>query len=168
MAKTISKYKFIDSIRGIAFLGVFACHAASHLTHMGCSQGVIRLFYQGGVGVQLFFIASALTLMLSLDARSSGGVHVLRNFFIRRYFRIAPLFYVGAIFYAAVFGGNADGRVPKPLTIGSFLSTMTFTHGWNPRWINQVLPGGWSIAVEMTFYLMVPFCTRDLRPCDRR
>ena len=49
------------------------------------------------------------------------------------------------------------------MTIGSFLSTLTFTNGWNPRWINQIVPGGWSISVEMTFYLMVPFLHSHLK-----
>ena len=31
-----------------------------------------------------------------------------------------------------------------------------FLHGFNPYWINSLVPGGWSIGVEMTFYLIVP------------
>jgi peptidoglycan/LPS O-acetylase OafA/YrhL len=30
-------------------------------------------------------------------------------------------------------------------------------NGWHPTSITSVVPGGWSIAVEMTFYLFVPF-----------
>jgi peptidoglycan/LPS O-acetylase OafA/YrhL len=36
------------------------------------------------------------------------------------------------------------------------LSTVFFIHGWSPTTINSVVPGGWSIAVEMNFYLLVP------------
>ena len=36
------------------------------------------------------------------------------------------------------------------------LSTAFFLHGLHPEAINSVIPGGWSIAVEMTFYLFFP------------
>jgi peptidoglycan/LPS O-acetylase OafA/YrhL len=39
---------------------------------------------------------------------------------------------------------------------------VTFLHGWHPLTINAVVPGGWSIAVEMTFYLFAPFLFRTL------
>ena len=71
----IRKYAFIDSLRGIAFLGVFLCHASTQLAVLGCPERFYRLGFQGGIGVQLFFIASALTLMLSLDARSVAEKH---------------------------------------------------------------------------------------------
>lgn len=32
-----------------------------------------------------------------------------------------------------------------------------FLHGWHPETITSVVPGSWSIAVEMTFYLFVPY-----------
>lgn len=31
-----------------------------------------------------------------------------------------------------------------------------FVHGFHPQSINSVVPGGWSIAVEMTFYAVFP------------
>ncbi|NOX46722.1 MAG: acyltransferase, partial [Chlorobi bacterium] len=37
------------------------------------------------------------------------------------------------------------------------LSAATFTHGWHPETINSIVPGSWSIAVEFTFYLTLPF-----------
>jgi peptidoglycan/LPS O-acetylase OafA/YrhL len=43
------------------------------------------------------------------------------------------------------------------------LTTLTFTNGWNIRWINRMVPGGWSIAVEMNFYLLVPLFFQLIR-----
>lgn len=156
------KFDFIDSLRGIAILGVFACHIADHLPGLPGPLG--RILLQGGIGVQLFFIASALTLFLSLDARRADEPRPVLSFFIRRFFRIVPLFYLGVLLYSFFYGGNSfDARVPPGLTLGSILSTLTFTNGWSPTWINQVVPGGWSIAVEMNFYLLVPFLHRRLK-----
>jgi peptidoglycan/LPS O-acetylase OafA/YrhL len=35
--------------------------------------------------------------------------------------------------------------------------TALFLHGFHPETINSVVPGGWSIAVEMSFYVVLPF-----------
>jgi peptidoglycan/LPS O-acetylase OafA/YrhL len=56
--------------------------------------------------------------------------------------------------------------IKTPPDLGCVLTTLTFTNGWNGRWINRIVPGGWSIAVEMNFYLLVPFLFRVVR--DRR
>ena len=37
-----------------------------------------------------------------------------------------------------------------------------FMHGWYPETINSVVPGGWTIAVEMTFYIFLPYLFRRL------
>ena len=36
------------------------------------------------------------------------------------------------------------------------LLNLSFLHGWFPTAINSVVPGGWSVGVEMMFYLLVP------------
>ncbi len=38
--------------------------------------------------------------------------------------------------------------------------TALLQHGWRPALINSLVPGGWSIAAEGTFYLLAPFCFR--------
>ena len=45
-------------------------------------------------GVELFFVVSALTLCLSSAARSNREALPTLNFYIRRFFRIAPMFYI--------------------------------------------------------------------------
>jgi len=43
------------------------------------------------------------------------------------------------------------------------LSTAFFVHGWYPTTISSVVPGGWSIAVEMTFYMCLPWLAGHIR-----
>ena len=59
---------------------------------------------------------------------------------------------------------KADGEW---MTWGSILATVFMVHGFVPQWINQVVPGGWSVGVEMCFYLIVPFLHSKLRTMDR-
>ncbi len=49
---------------------------------------------------------------------------------------------------------------------GHVVSAVTFTNGVVPAYINGLPPGGWSIAVEMAFYLCLPllhYMVRSLR-----
>lgn len=36
-------------------------------------------------------------------------------------------------------------------------TTLFFLNGLNPDWIETLVPGGWTVAVEMMFYLILPF-----------
>jgi len=56
-------FGYIDALRGIAILGVMAVHCSQCIPeHPGVFRGVIN---EGARGVQLFFVASALTLTMS-------------------------------------------------------------------------------------------------------
>lgn len=41
--------------------------------------------------------------------------------------------------------------------------TATFTHSLSPNAINSIVPGGWSIACEMAFYLIFPLLMQFIR-----
>jgi peptidoglycan/LPS O-acetylase OafA/YrhL len=98
---------------------------------------------------------SAFTLALSLHSRAGEP---LRNFFIRRFFRIAPLYYTALAYYLWQDGLGPRywlGEAPR-VTVANIISTVLFVNGVHPQWLNSTVPGGWSIAVEMTFYLLLP------------
>jgi peptidoglycan/LPS O-acetylase OafA/YrhL len=84
----VPKYDYIDALRGLAVLGVVSVHTTQLVRP--ASAGLQTLASAGGSGVQLFYLASALTLFLSLDTRKSTERNSTLKFFIRRYFRIAP------------------------------------------------------------------------------
>jgi peptidoglycan/LPS O-acetylase OafA/YrhL len=157
----LARYDFIDALRGLAFLGVLVHHTASRIPHL--NPAVLEVAEEGHEGVELFFLISALTLFFSLDARRRSERRPNLNFFIRRFFRIAPLFYVGALFYFWFDRVMTGGAGPGGSSIGGILATLAFVNGWSADWINRLVPGGWSIAVEMNFYLIVPWMFRRLR-----
>lgn len=143
-------YNFIDALRGYAILAVIAVHSSQAApAWVGIGRQLVN---QGARGVQLFFVASALTLAMSWYTRNDGVL----PFYARRFFRIAPMFWLGIAFFVWL-----DGFGPRyfaPNGIGAMHITLTtlFIHGWHPETITSVVPGGWSIAVEMTFYLVLP------------
>ena len=157
----VYRYPFIDSLRCIAILGVMVAHCSQQIR--GLPEWFQALAIQGSRGVQLFFIASALTLFLSINNRSKKESAATYNFFIRRFFRITPLFYMAIILYTSLDGFSPREWAPEGITWLHIVSTFTFTNGWHPTYITSVVPGGWSIAVEMTFYLFVPFLYKKIK-----
>ena len=113
----------------------------------------------GPRGVQLFYIASAFTLFYSFDFRKVYEKRPNRNFFIRRFFRVAPLFYLAIIYYLIQngFGSRYWLGDAKEISVANIISNLFFLNGFNPYWINSIVPGGWSIAIEMSFYACIPY-----------
>ncbi|HEV2645359.1 MAG TPA: acyltransferase [Acidobacteriaceae bacterium] len=137
---------YLDSLRGLAILGVLLVHAGFSVVdiqHVPLAQ----ILFIGQRGVQLFYLVSAFTLFYTLDTQRRDE-HPKRNFYLRRFFRIAPLFYLDLIFKAWVLG--------RGMSLPLYLSAVVFLNGWSHTAIN-IVPAGWSIAVEVTFYAFVPF-----------
>ena len=150
----VKRYDYIDALRGFAILGVVLVHSSQWVTPT--SSVLSALAGEGARGVQLFYIASALTLFLSMAARSRSEERPVLGFFVRRFFRIAPAFYCAIVVYTLYYGMGARYTAPNGIEWWYVLLTALFVNGWHPETINSVVPGGWSIAVEMTFYLLVP------------
>jgi peptidoglycan/LPS O-acetylase OafA/YrhL len=154
-------------MRGLAILMVMLVHTYG-TGQNGLPALLHPLLEHGARGVQLFFVASAFTLFLSFENRKQKEETPVRNFFIRRFFRIAPMYYLGIAYFLWQDGwgdrywlGSQDA-----ITTGNVLANVFFVHWLNPYWITSLVPGGWSITVEMTFYLLVPLLFRLLRSLD--
>jgi peptidoglycan/LPS O-acetylase OafA/YrhL len=158
MSGGIKRYGYIDALRGYAVLGVMAVHVGA-LTPKAASP-VPQIAHDGAYGVQLFFVVSALTLCLSWRSRGDGAI----PFYIRRLFRIAPAFWLAGLAYLLVVDGSWRAfYAPHGLSTATVVLTALFANGWHPEMINSIVPGGWSIAVEMTFYLVFPLLMLCIR-----
>jgi peptidoglycan/LPS O-acetylase OafA/YrhL len=145
------KYTFINSARGIAIIMVIIVHA-SQLYHF--KNSAVKLFFEyGQMGVQLFFIASAYTLCLS-SAKRREEKKTITNFYIRRFFRIFPIYYLGIILYFLL---NFYFKEINNYSLKNIGANITFIHGMIPSANNTIVPGGWSIGTEMIFYMIFPF-----------
>lgn len=153
------KLAAIDALRGWAILLVIIVHTAGPIHEL--PWPVKKLTNMGWYGVQLFFIMSAFTLLMSWQRQIhlNYGEKCLK-FFIRRFFRIAPMYYTGAILYFII-------RPPSELfSPEQLFINLTFMNSWSPKTMPtvdgmwQVVPGGWSIGVEFSFYLLFPVLIR--------
>jgi peptidoglycan/LPS O-acetylase OafA/YrhL len=152
-------YKYIDALRGIAILMVIAVHV-SQSASLNLSELSKTALSYGAKGVQLFFFVSAFTLFMSFHRRYGKEKHPMLNYGIRRFFRIAPMYYLAILFYVFVFPMYPFS------TIGTIYN-FTFVHGLSIEWINNIVPGGWSIGVEMLFYVLLPFLFFRIKNLDQ-
>jgi peptidoglycan/LPS O-acetylase OafA/YrhL len=163
----MNKLKWIDALRGFACFCVLVYHTS--LSTEGIPKGIINVTLQCESGVQLFYLISAFTLFLSMSNRKKVEESPSRNFFIRRLFRIAPMFYLMVLYgcFRYGIGPNLWVEDGTTITIPNLLSHLVFLNGWNPYWINNLVSGGWSIAIEMQFYLLVPFLFSRIRTASQ-
>jgi peptidoglycan/LPS O-acetylase OafA/YrhL len=138
----------LDGIRAVSFMIVFVSHA-------GLAQLV-----PGGLGVTIFFFLSGylITTLLRLE-RDRTGKNSLRDFYLRRAFRIWPPFYAILTFAVTL---TILGVLPEPLRLSSVLAQLCHvTNYWFVMRDSQGFPAGtvvyWSLAVEEHFYLVFPF-----------
>jgi peptidoglycan/LPS O-acetylase OafA/YrhL len=129
---------FYDIARFFAIFGVIAVHVGQNSLP---SLFFGDLYNLGRFGVQLFFVISGATVYLTYSKKSYARNNLL-IFYIKRFFRIVPLFIVMAILYFFLDD--------KP-----FFQSILPWNGINPEVYNNI-EGGWSIWNEMYFYILFP------------
>lgn len=155
MTNSPERLTSVDSLRGIAILLVLAVHVSGFIAPK--SEWLIAFTQLGPRGVQLFYVISAFSLFLSFANRKAGGFSY-RAYFIRRVTRIAPMFWIAMALYLLTNGMGPNYWAPNGIKPVDAAMTALFLNGWSPTTINSIVPGGWSVAIETMFYLVLPFC----------
>ena len=154
------KRKYVDALRGLAILGVIMVHCGQNGNNQHLTTFVKYVILNGSSGVALFYFVSAYTLIHSTHARAKVQHEPLSNFYLRRFFRIAPMFYVAIIYYLWQDTGGHLGNSLQAYTAGNIISHFTLLHGFHYWWMNTLVPGGWSVANEVLFYALLPLLFR--------
>jgi peptidoglycan/LPS O-acetylase OafA/YrhL len=145
----MGKIRYLDGLRGVAILLVFMIHAGGwglrSLGDIGNS-----LADHGKYGVTVFFVASAYVICLSASRAFEGEHYNWKAFYVRRFFRIAPMYFL-TLAVSILMLQSHDGPA-----ISSIISHFTFLNVLYPRYANDILSVEWSIAVEMAFYAVFP------------
>lgn len=156
----INYFLWIDVLRAIAIFMVVLVHTGQYgAGTLGLTNSLKNVIRLGAHGVQLFFLVSGFTMMLTFRRHQERESLPITNFFIRRFFRIAPMFYIAILYYLIQDGLGPRywlGDAPN-ITTGNIVSSVLFINGFNPYFINSIVPGEWSIAVEMLFYALFPW-----------
>jgi peptidoglycan/LPS O-acetylase OafA/YrhL len=161
-AKRSERLPELDGLRGIAILQVVLWHyALLEPLHGSFVYYVLKLLRLSWSGVDLFFVLSGFLIGgILLDARESPNY--FKTFYIRRFCRIFPLYYLvvavllaGQTFFASspVFKGTFHWPVYAAY-LQNFWSAATGSLG--PAFLAVT----WSLAVEEQFYLSLPMLIR--------
>lgn len=140
-------------MRGFAALSIFVFHFfalypfARGPLFESMAPTVLGYF---GQAVPLFYALSGLSLCMGFFERRASP-YFLREFFIRRFMRIAPLFYVATLVWSGILGSR--GAPPLP---GQVVASVTFAFNLLPGYHESVVAAGWSVGVEMLFYAIFP------------
>ena len=140
----------VDALRGWAACGVVLIHSfLIHRIEMPNDTSVLVSFL--ALGVNLFFVVSAFSLTYAYSNRLNN-YRDIKYYIIRRFFRIAPLFYVMLIAWSIYYYWL--GSLLKSYT--EYLLNITFLYGLVPSMQISIVPAGWSIGVEWLFYIVFP------------
>lgn len=151
-----NRLAFIDALRGLAALYVLVLHTAFvPEPALALPIWAEKFISFGGTGVTLFFIVSAFTLMMSMRLREHEA-HATLGFYVRRGFRIVPLYYTWILF--SWLRDRAWSGVTRPL--GTVLLNMFFGFNLLPGQNVGFVWAGWTIGFEMLFYLLFPLIYR--------
>jgi peptidoglycan/LPS O-acetylase OafA/YrhL len=149
----------LDAVRGVAIIVVILHNQSAQYP----SLHLERLFANGWMGVDLFFVLSGFLITgILLDTKQSAGY--FKNFYARRCLRIWPLYYSLIFFMFVVVPivrpSEAHTVFDKsspwwayPLFLQNFLIPMP-TNATGPLAVT------WSLAIEEQFYLVWPLVVR--------
>jgi peptidoglycan/LPS O-acetylase OafA/YrhL len=160
VAKPGERILVLDGIRGLAIAMVLVWHYFTVPLSESASP-VLRFLsnitLQSWSGVDLFFVLSGFLIGgILIDAKSSQ--HYFRTFYIRRAFRILPIYVVACLAYFpvsrwAVSGFQGTMKPAMPWYIyATFTQNLWLASG---RWHVWLSPT-WSLAIEEQFYLTLP------------
>lgn len=144
MSSSLRYMPQLDGLRTLAVFAVVYSHYVPGKYHFG--------FPFGSAGVQLFFVLSGfLITSILLKSREKSLNESLKSFYIRRFFRIFPLYYLVLVLCAItqIETVNQDAEWHW-----LYLSNIKF-------FLDNAWPGTgshfWSLSVEEQFYLAWPF-----------
>jgi peptidoglycan/LPS O-acetylase OafA/YrhL len=145
---------FIAALRGFAALYVFLFHLV-YYPGLPLPVWTGNFIRAGGTGVTLFFIISAFTLSLSMRGQTSKPGATTR-FYIRRFFRIAPLFYswLAATWVIGMLQGDWT------YSWKDVLLNIFFGFNFVPGRDDGIVWISWTLGVEMAFYVVFPLIQR--------
>lgn len=152
----------LDALRGIAAVAIAIYHTVM-LRSLVLPAQIVPSFKYLYVVVSLFFAISAFSLCAGYHGKLTTSGE-LWSFFLRRYLRIAPLFYVMIAVWILIYSWLwGSWQIPA---FDDIKLNVAFLFNFVPEKNGSLVAAGWSLGVEMIFYAVFPFLMymfRDVR-----
>ena len=146
------RYQNIELLRFIAALAVVYFHAVGTLRAVAFPEiGPNPLTELGAAGVDVFFVISGFVIFLSLTRKNRTPIEFARD----RLIRLVPAYWILTISHLVILASVAILRAAEvPFDFSWTIQSLFFVSqplGNNLPLISQ----GWSLEIEMLFYLLV-------------
>lgn len=156
--------RHVDGLRCIAILCVLVYHingftvakTPHHHDTTADTDLLCRIFAEGHVGVQLFFVISGFILALPFARQHVAGGRPVRlgDYFLRRVIRLEPPYLIALSIMTAmvvfVQGERLGDLLPHLLASAVYGHYLLYGRG------SDILPVAWSLEIEAQFYLLAP------------
>ena len=130
----------IQLLRGVAALMVVVFHLVVKMQPYGFDGSQVS-FLQGGVDI-FFVISGFIMVHISRQRERSGG-----QFMSDRIIRIVPIYWLLTVL--AFFSAAGE---PRPTS--DLLRSLAFIPSGSPPLFNPLIDGGWTLNLEMYFYVI--------------
>jgi peptidoglycan/LPS O-acetylase OafA/YrhL len=145
----------LDGLRALSICLVVIGHSSGTVSALSYHASmVLGLIGAGRLGVSIFFVISGflITTLLVREQQATQSVS-LKDFYIRRAFRIFPGFYA---YWLVALGLTLLGYIHLSHT--DLISAAIYVWNYVPRKVDTWFLGHtWSLSVEEQFYLLWPF-----------
>lgn len=143
---------FLDCVRGVAasivvlehFFGLHGQHGSGAGATPGTwNRWSVEYLSLGRIGVVAFFLVSGYVIPLSLERQSQ------RTFWIRRFFRLYPVYWLAVAAYVAVsWHALSDAGSLSAERVALNVLMVQGAIG-----VVSLLPPGWTLGIELLFYV---------------
>ncbi|MEL6857332.1 MAG: acyltransferase [Pseudomonadota bacterium] len=166
----------IDGLRFFAIMIVMVGHLLERIkkfwmtpnAHLDSApiNSVIDFFASPNQGVLLFFAISGFIISKQMQDVPKGRFDAafIGKYYVRRITRIFPPYYavlIGTFIIVAIGGieiGGLNGTYVKAVPYSeSLFASLAYAHGIINDSMPRLFPLGWSLEIEVQFYLLAPF-----------
>jgi peptidoglycan/LPS O-acetylase OafA/YrhL len=148
----------LDGLRALCVLLVMFNHV----------HGYVPAWIHGWLGVDVFFVLSGflITTLILREIEDTGSVS-LRGFYVRRFFRIIPVYlFTILLYFGAVHAMHDSVKVAQFNSALPWL--LSFLPEFRPAASGNVLGHAWTLGIEEKFYIVWPLLLMALHPLRAR
>lgn len=143
--------QYLDGIRGLAALSIVVLHTWLYADPETKGGFFDLAFHELRLGLICFFVLSGYLLYRGFIKERAPDT---KQYFKRRFYRILPAYYVSMVGAFIIMGLVAPERLPEAVYWPVFL---VFGQNFFDATVGTVNPPTWTLAIEMSFYIVLPF-----------
>jgi len=148
-----NKIDWIQGLRGVAALLVVLCHAREYLLQNPSFKEISSVLIPGAMGVDLFFVISGFIMVYSTQGGS--GVDYAKDFAIKRFSRIFPLYFIVSVLWILVVKRNPEFffGIDNLIVFAKSIFFIPVSNA-HPLFHAPVVSLGWTLNFEIYFYVV--------------